>query len=240
MATSLSSIVKDQASYWLKHTDLKMLLVLFIIVGGLTGFIEIVDEVLEGEVRHIDEQIILALRHPQNVSDPLGPAWVEEAVRDITALGGTAVLLLFTLSVLGYLSLVKHYKAAVILITTALGGLAISSILKITFNRPRPDLVPHGSEILTASFPSGHSMLSTIIYLTLAAFISSTVSSNKVRAYIVSIALLFTLLIGMSRVYLGVHYPTDVLAGWLGGLTWALLCWIVVRYLIERKVIESN
>jgi undecaprenyl-diphosphatase len=214
------------------------LLVLALLAGGLWGFIELADEVLEGETHAIDEAILVALRMPGDFSDPLGPGWLEEMMRDFTALGGTGVLTLLTLAVIGFLLVARAPRAALAVALAIGGGILLSTLLKSGFDRPRPDLVPHGSIVYTASFPSGHSMMSATVYLTLAALVSRVLRRRRLRFYLVGVAVLLTLLVGFSRVYLGVHWPTDVLAGWTLGATWALLASLVMLRLQLRRSVE--
>jgi undecaprenyl-diphosphatase len=114
------------------------------------------------------------------------------------------------------------------------GGLLLSTMLKFGFDRPRPELVPHGSMIYTSSFPSGHSMLSAVVYLTGGALLAIVHSAHKVRVYLIGCSVLATFLVGASRVYLGVHWPSDVLAGWAAGTAWAAACWLFAQWLHER------
>ena len=123
-------------------------------------------------------------------------------------------------------------------LTAAEVGLA-SSILKAAFDRPRPN-VDHYSYVVTSSFPSGHSMMSAVVYLTLGSLLTRVLPARGVKIYLIVVALLLTLLVGLSRVYMGVHYPTDVLAGWTAGLVWAMLCWLAARYLQKRGTIERD
>lgn len=200
----------------------------------LLAFIEIADEVGEGEARWFDESLLLALR-TSDPADPIGPRWFETAIMDITALGGFAVLALVTLLAVGYLLAIKRWGDALMLLAATLGGTAISEGLKMGFNRPRPDLVAHVVETTSMSFPSGHAMLSAVTYLTIGALIAHTQESRQLRGYVLGAAILLTLLIGASRVYLGVHWPTDVLAGWCLGAAWALACWTAVTWLTRDK-----
>ena len=155
-------------------------------------------------------------------------------MRDFTALGSTGVLTLMVLSVAGFLAMTRKGHAAIFVLVSVVGGMLISQTMKWAFARPRPDLVPHGAEVYTASFPSGHSMMSAVVYLTLGALLARTQSDRAVKVYILTIAVSLTVLVGISRVYLGVHWPTDVLAGWSLGGVWALLCWLVMVWLQTR------
>jgi len=219
---------------WLASHQLGLLLVFALVVGGLWGFVEIAEEVMEGETRAIDEFLLLALRNPADRTDPLGPAWVEELFRDFSALGGMGVLTLLTAATVGYTVLAGRRRTALFILAAVSGGLLLSVALKFGFARPRPDLVPHGSQVYTASFPSGHSMMSAIAYLTLGALVARLQPSLRLKVYVLSCMAGLTLLVGFSRVYLGVHWPSDVLAGWVIGTTWALFCWLVARVLQLR------
>ncbi len=197
------------------------------------AFIEIADEVGEGEARWFDESVLLALRTSDH-ADPIGPPWFEGWVVDLSALGGFAVLALVTLFAIGYLLTLRRMADALMLLAATLGGTAISEGLKVGFSRPRPDLVAHIVETTSMSFPSGHAMLSAVTYLTLGALIARTQERRDLRGYVLGAAILLTLLIGISRIYLGVHWPTDVLAGWCLGAAWALVCWTVATWLTRR------
>jgi undecaprenyl-diphosphatase len=94
--------------------------------------------------------------------------------------------------------------------------------------------VLHSARVFTSSFPSGHAALSSVTYLTMGALFARHAPSSSVRVYVMSVAILFVILVGASRVYLGLHYPTDVLAGWCLGSAWALTCWVVARRLEHR------
>lgn len=222
------------------RADLVLLIAAGIIAICGWVFLEIADEATEGEPGHIDTRAILMLREPGDPSDPVGPHWLEEAARDVTALGGYTVLSILIASVVGFLLIGRHYSAALLVLTATLGGLLISTLLKSFYGRPRPDLVPHLVQVSTESFPSGHAMLSAVVYLTLGALLARLVEAWRLRVYFVAVAVLLSLLVGLTRIYLGVHYPTDVVAGWAAGLAWAVLCWTVARYLQRRGVVEKE
>ncbi len=203
------------------------------------AFIELADGVLEGETHAFDSAILLALRDPQDLANPLGPGWLEEGARDFTGLGGYAILTLLTAAAVAYLLMAGKRGAALLVLVSIVGGTLLSTGLKLGFERPRPDLVPHATRVYTASFPSGHAMLSAITYLTLGALLARVEKSRRIGAFIMVLAILVTLLVGASRVYLGVHWPSDVLAGWSVGAAWASLCWFVALQLQRRGQVEK-
>ena len=202
------------------------------------AFVTIAGEVIEGDTASFDRAILLSLRNPSNLADPIGPSWAEEAARDITGLGGHPVLVLVTLAVAIYLLMVGKRRAALFVVAAIGGGMLLSAGLKIGFERPRPALVPHEVRVYTASFPSGHAMLSALTYLTLGALLTRVERRRRAKAFIIGFAVALTLVIGISRIYLGVHWPSDVLAGWCGGAAWAALCWFVALQLQRKGQVE--
>lgn len=223
-----------------RKVELRWLAYLVLVVCLFWGVAELADEVLEGATRDLDRDILLALRVPGDLSDPIGPPWVEEMGRDLTALGGTVVLTLATLPVSGYF-LMRHKVSSMLFLLAAVGGgIALSSIAKVLFDRPRPDLVPHGSIVHTASFPSGHSMMAAVAYLSLGVLLARVQPLRRLKLFILASAVLLTLLVGVSRVYLGVHWPTDVFAGWLAGAGWAAVCFGAAQVLARRGHVEPE
>jgi len=205
---------------------------------SLFFFVFIADEVMEGSTSSFDSYVLLLFRNPGDLSDPLGPRWFEEVMRDFTALGGTAVLTLLTVFVTLFLVMSGKRRTALLVAGSIALGTFLSTVLKFVFDRPRPDLVPHGMDVYTLSFPSSHAMMSALVYLTLGALLARTEKSLRVRIYFILCAMLLTFLIGVSRIYLGVHWPTDVLAGWAVGSCWALLSWLLARRLQSRGPVE--
>ena len=224
---------------WVGRHELGSLLAISAISLGTWVFVEVADEVGEGDTESLDRKLLLSLRTPGDLSDPVGPAWLEEVGRDLTALGGVAGLCLLTIAVVGHLLLARKPRAAMFIIVSVTGALMLSLVLKHAFERPRPDLVPHMSEVLTSSFPSGHSMLSAAVYLTLGALLARLQASLVLKAYVLLWALFLAFLVGVSRVYVGVHWPTDVLAGWAAGASWAAVCWLLARALQRRGEVEA-
>lgn len=196
---------------------------------GLWVFIEVAEQVLEGETGSFDRAVLLALRMPGNPVHALGPVWMEGVARDITALGSIPVLSLFVIIVALFLILVRRWWTAFFVLLSTAGGIAVTFLLKHVFGRARPDLFPHGDIVVSASFPSGHAMISALVYLTLGALVTGLTTSRTIKAYVMLVALGLTTIVGASRVYLGVHWPTDVLAGWAAGAVWALAWWTLVE-----------
>lgn len=197
-------------------------------------FGEMVVHALAGDFLIQEEAILRAFRQPDNPAQPIGPHWIEIAARVATAMGGATVLTLVTVSVVLFELLSGRKRNAVILLIAAIGGLALSTGLKELFDRPRPTVVPALMLETSASFPSGHTMLSSVIYLTLGSLVSRSLQRKSAKLFVVGLAMFLTFVTGISRLYLGVHYPSDVLAGWTAGTAWALLCWTVAIALEKR------
>lgn len=217
-----------------------MLLTMVVAAVLLFVFALLADEVAEGDTRAFDERALLALRAAGDPADPIGPRWFEEMMRDFTAIGSAGVLVLVVLGAAGFLVLTGKGHAALAIVVAVSSGTLLSQTMKWAYARPRPELVPHGAEVYTASFPSGHAMMSAIVYLTLGAMLARTQSGQAVKVYIISMAIFLTMLVGTSRVYLGVHWPTDVLAGWALGALWAIACWVVMLWLQARGQVEGE
>ena len=213
------------------RADARLLASLLGLVLSVWAFVILADLVTAGRAQPLDERILLGLRAPGEPAVPRGPAWLPGAMRDVTALGSPPVLLLFVLAVAGALAVRRQHQAIGLLLAASAGGELLNELLKRLFARPRPDPAFHLTAVGSLSFPSGHAMLSAIIYLTLAAFLARLVRSRDLKLYVVGVAFLLSLLVGVTRVYLGVHYASDVLAGWSAGLAWALVCWIVASRL---------
>jgi undecaprenyl-diphosphatase len=202
------------------------LVVLFSISGAML-FAHIVEEMLEGDTSASDNAILLALRVPGHLATPIGPSWLLLSALDISALGGFTFIWLFTAAAAGFFALTKRWRTLMIFLGAIVGASVLDAVLKFSFHRVRPEVVPHLTQVDTASFPSGHAMISAATYLTLGALLANTQVSRGVRVYVLVLAVATTILIGLSRLYLGVHWPSDVLAGWSAGAAWALLFWIV-------------
>jgi undecaprenyl-diphosphatase len=201
-------------------------------------FIELADEVLEGETGSFDRAVLLALRSSADPAQLWGPGWVQEMARDFTALGGFGVLTLLTAAAIGYLVLQGKRHAAILVFVAVAGGQLVSLGLKAGFDRARPDLVPHGTLVHTASFPSGHAVMAAVTYLTLGALLARVHASVRMKLYLLGLAVLLTVAVGITRVYLGVHWPTDVAAGWVVGAAWALASSAIMQWLQRRGEVE--
>ena len=207
----------------LKRLEIGALISLMAVSAAIWAFLALADEVGEGDSASIDTRLLLMLRDPGNPTDPIGPRGFEEAMRDMTALGGVTFLTLVTvIAFVGLMFYRKRRQAWVFLSVVALAELS-ADLLKGVFDRPRPDLVPHGSYVYSFSFPSGHSTMSAVVFLTLAGLLSSLEPKRRAKAFIFAVAVLLVIAVGFSRVYLGVHWPTDVLGGWTLGAAWALV-----------------
>lgn len=192
------------------------------------------DEAVPGRFLDTEAKIMRAFRHADDPAQGLGPPWVTPVVRDITALGGVPVLTLLELLVLGFLVLRRRHRAALLIVFATVTGAGVTQGIKAVAERPRPHIVPHLMEVTSLSFPSGHSMMSSVVYLTLGVLLGQTMARKREKAYLICAALVLTILVGLSRIYLGVHFPTDVLAGWSAGVAWALLFWLIAWELQRR------
>ena len=223
-----------------ERIKLEALILLGLGAAAVVVFLVLGNYARGGEAHALDERLLLALRNPLDPADPLGPRWFEEAVRDVTALGSATVLTLLTFAVAGFLAAVGKGRTALLLLGSIAGGVLFSTLLKGLYHRPRPDLVAHGTYVATASFPSGHAALSAITYLTLGALLARVQSRRHVRAYALATAALLSLLVGVSRVYLGVHWPSDVAGGWALGCAWSIGAWFLTRRLQRAGEIEPE
>jgi len=210
------------------------------ITSSLWLFVVVTDEVVENEHRGLDNRILLALRTPGDLSQPIGPRFVKNASLDISSLGSAPVLTLIIVMICGYLLLERKFAATWFILFASISGTILNQILKEFVGRERPQIVPHLSEISNYSFPSGHSMLSAIIYLSLAVLLTKTVKTRPTKMYLIGAAFFLAFLIGLTRMILGVHYPSDVLAGWTAGTAWAMLCWVGATWLNRRGAISRQ
>lgn len=234
----ISGTLRDWLVRGLKNGNANRLPVflLGILTLGVYAFIEIAEEMAEGEIRSLDETLLLMLRVPGDPSRSIGPAWLQETALEITAIGGYPLIMLTLAVVSGFFIITKRYGAALYAVLSVGSGAVLSYSLKQYYSRPRPDLVDHLDTVHTASFPSGHALVTTVAYLTLAAIVIGYLETRRARAYVLAVAMLVAVVVGVSRVYLGVHWPSDVAAGWALGAAWASFSWLVFHMLQRRKV----
>jgi undecaprenyl-diphosphatase len=223
---------------WIGRHEFSILMSLFLILAGLWLTVWVTDEVVEGNTQETDIAIMMLLRDNEDPDNPIGPPWIEELMRDYTSLAGTGFLVLIVSAVTIYYLIQGLYKEMFFLLVAVLGAAFFSYLLKDIFDRPRPEFVPVGSYKYSASFPSGHALLAATTYLTLGTVLTRLVVRSRVKAYILLLATLITGLVGFTRVYLGVHYPTDVLAGWAIGVVWATFCWLIFGWIRRREQIR--
>lgn len=222
-----------------KRRDIVLLVGLLLFVLLVWGFFAIADAVRDGDSVRLDERLLKSMRRVDDPSRPVGHPMVEELARDLTALGSTVVLALLTFSVAGWFALSGSPRVAVFVVVAVVCGALLSTLLKFGFDRPRPDIVPHLQYVPTSSFPSGHTMVSAIVYFTLGALTAQFAPSRRLKVYPILMAAIVAFGVGVSRVFMGVHYPTDVLAGWAAGIAWSVLCWLVLRRLLATPYLAD-
>lgn len=197
---------------------------LMIVVLGVLGFIKLADDMAESDGRAFD-QAVLTWMQPV-AGEPRGPWWLHEAALDITSLGGIAVLSLFAVATVGFLLIQKKRLSALLLTLGLVGGVALSEGLKALFERERPPAAYQAVETLNASFPSGHALMSTVFYLSVAVMLARAFPTKRLKTYVLGVGMTLAGLVGLTRVYLGAHWATDVLAGWCVGAAWAMALWL--------------
>ena len=200
-------------------------------------FIQLADDAPEGDYLALENRIMQSMRVD---GAPVGGAAAVSAMRDVTALGGAVVIIAMTVLILGHLCLSGRYRIALLIAAATAGGQALNATLKHAFARDRPEATLHLVEVRSPSFPSGHSMAASIFYLTVGALLARTSKRRLEKAYVMGAAMFVTAAVGFSRVYLGVHYPTDVLAGWCAGGAWAIICWFFMDWLARRGSLRKE
>lgn len=215
-----------------------------LLIGGIALtillFLWLWSEVAEGEVSAIDQRILFAFRKSGELQTMAGPTWLRQTMLDVTTLGGTTVLALVISGSALFVYMKGAHRMALVIVGATVSGALMVTLLKGYFLRPRPTLVDHLVIEHSASFPSGHAANSAIVYLTIAVLFSRVEDSLRTRLFVLSVALLLTLAIGISRVALGVHWPSDVLAGWMFGTCWACLWALLVKLpIVEEEVLDS-
>jgi undecaprenyl-diphosphatase len=214
---------------FIRRFEARVLIGLILAAGALLAFLNLGGEMAEGDTQAFDRQLLLMLRTPGSIDDPIGSSNVEEAVRDITALGGTVLVAVVSIVAVAAFAFHRKYRHAAILTGCVLLAWASSATTKALYGRPRPDVVPHEAYVYSGSFPSGHSTLAAACYLTIAMLVASLETRRRSKALAYGLASAVLMAVGFSRVYLGVHWPSDVLAGWCLGASWALVGWVALR-----------
>jgi len=218
------------------RAELGVLAAIFVGALSVLCFGLLTSEMVEGETVGFDKAVLLAFRDPANLAHPIGPSWLADAVRDVTSLGSTIMLTLIVIASAGYLLLDGKRASAALLLASVIGGSVLSQVMKALFGRARPDVVPHLMGESSLSFPSGHAMMSAVLYLTLGALLARAQDGRRQQIYLFGVAVFVAVAVGLSRIYLGVHWPTDVLAGWSVGAAWAMGCLLAASWLERRRV----
>jgi undecaprenyl-diphosphatase len=220
-------LLRRKAPSWLAlaRREIGPIAVVLAIGFLVLSFSNIAGEVGEGDTHALDNLIIYALRVPGHPETPICPAWLTTAATDVTSLGSITVLSIIVVLVSGLVFSLGRVRQGAVLLAASAGGMLLTGLLKDVFQRDRPPVILHLVPAINASFPSGHATLSATVYLTLGALIAHFAHKRRVRVYALTAAVVLAVTVGCSRVYLGVHWPTDVLAGWCVGAAWALVCW---------------
>ncbi|MFP4600602.1 MAG: phosphatase PAP2 family protein [Persicimonas sp.] len=194
----------------------------------------------DDEPHAFDRALLFAFRTGPDNAQLIGPSWVEKFALDLTVLGGAVFVTVLVLVVLGYLLLSRYFVRAAELFVATVGGAGAALGLKELFERPRPDLVPPLYEVTNPSFPSGHATIAAVVYLTLAILMTRFIRDRAKIIYVMIVTALLVFAIGWTRVALGVHYATDVLAGWTLGFAWSLFCWLAIDVWEGRRARAST
>jgi len=233
---------EQQVVFWrralrIARTEIAALSALLIIALGVMTFVEVADDMTEADGQMFDQAVLHWLQPV--AGQPRGPWWLQEAAADLTSLGGISVLTLFAVIAFSFLLIQRKRLSALLLVVGLIGGVGLSEGLKALFERARPPVAYQAVETLNASFPSGHALLSTVFYLTLGVMLTRAFPKKRLKAFVLGSAMLIALLIGLTRVYLGAHWASDVIAGWCAGAAWAMALWLVA-YAIERRQVVHH
>lgn len=220
------------------RTEIAAVSALFIAALGVMTFVEVADDMTEADGQAFD-QAVLAWMQPV-AGEPRGPWWLREAAADLTSLGGISVLALFAVIAFAFLLIQRKNLSALLLVVGLAGGVALSEGLKAMFGRERPPSAFQAVDTLNASFPSGHALLSTVFYLTLGVMLTRAFPRAHLKAFVLGAAILIALLIGLTRVYLGAHWASDVFAGWCAGAAWAMALWLVAYAIGRRQAVSDT
>lgn len=218
--------------------DSRILVGFLALAGAMFVLIKLASEVAEGDTFALDKAILRGLRTTHDAAVTIGPAWLRSAMIDFTALGGAPVLSLIAILGVGYLLSVRKFSTAIFVTFSVSCGALLSALIKCLFIRPRPEIVPHLVDVSSTSFPSGHAMNSAIVYLTIAALLARSQNERGVQIYLMVSAMMIVLIVGATRIFLGVHWPSDVLAGWAVGALWAAICSLAAKALQNEERLE--
>lgn len=222
---------------WLRAADLRLAAELALVGALVVAFI-LIGNAVGGGIDQVDKDLLLAMRAAPD--DPHGPHWFEDGMMHLSAVGSGAVTGLVTLVSILFLLVARKPRLALLLLVCALGTLVWMEVLKGIYERPRPTVVTHIDPPGGMSFPSGHSMIAAALYLTLAVQIARALPERRLQRFAVAVGATLAMLVGVTRMYLGVHYPSDVIGGWTVGVTWALVCGVVARRLEKRGTVEGD
>lgn len=220
------------------RTEIAAVTALFVVALGVMTFVEVADDMTEADGQAFD-QAVLAWMQPV-AGEPRGPWWLQEAAADLTSLGGISVLGLFAVIAITFLLIQRKRLSALLLVLGLAGGVALSEGLKALFERERPPAAFQAVETLNASFPSGHALLSTVFYLTLGVMLTRAFPRAHLKAFVLGAAMTVALLIGLTRVYLGAHWASDVFAGWCAGAAWAMALWLAAYAIGRRQAVRAT
>lgn len=212
--TTASTRPRDAVSIW------PFCVAVVLIALGFAGL-------LLAPVHAWDIRILLGMRQAADPATALGPRWFQDMLRDFVGLGGIGVLVLFIAGGIGLLWLADRRREAGAFLGGVIGAFVIASVLKHLIGRPRPELVSHAAYTFTASFPSGNTMMATVVWLLLALALADATGRRGVRNLAVLGALVIAFLVGVGRVYMGVHWPSDVVEAWGLGIAWV---WLLRRF----------
>jgi len=218
----------------LARAEITALAALLIAAIGVMTFVEVADDMTEADGQAFDRQVLAMLRpYADDPGRPWGPWWLEEAAADITSLGGISVLGLFALIVVVFLLSQRKWLSASLLALGLVGGVLLSEGLKAVFERERPPAAAQAVETINASFPSGHALMATVFYLSIAVMLTRAFPRRRFKAFVLGVGILLAVLVGLTRIYLGAHWASDVFAGWAVGAAWAMALWLA-SYAVAR------
>lgn len=205
-----------------------------LLIGSLLVFAALALSAPSGLLAAGERNFMALLRQGERLSEPAGPDWLFSVFRDFTVFGGWPFMALLSVVLSGLFLLRRQWSFLVILLAVIIGETLITEFLKSLFARARPDFLPHYVEATSESFPSGHSASAAAVYLTLGLMLANLTGRRAIRIYTLIVTGVMIVLIGLSRIYLGVHYPTDVVAGWCVGAAWASAVWLIA-WRLDRK-----